>query len=93
MVVSGVPSPGIETDGIISNPSSSPLSPVELSPITFTEDFTPDEPTDRIMDSTPTANPQEARPGLRLSDNLIPLYVSILPAVVLGVVAFIIFRR
>ncbi|XP_036429103.1 nerve growth factor receptor b [Colossoma macropomum] len=80
-------------DGNLSNPSSSPLSPVELSPITLTDDFTLDEPTDRIMDSTPTANPQEVRPGLRLGDNLIPLYVSILPAVVLGVVAFIIFKR
>lgn len=46
---------------------------------------------------SPTESVTTADPGLKrlhgLSDNLIPIYTSILAAVLLGLVAFVIFKR
>ncbi|TRY58697.1 hypothetical protein DNTS_023107 [Danionella cerebrum] len=53
--------------------------------------------TDKMPPESPTESVTTADPGLRklhgLSINLIPIYASILAAVVLGLVAFIIFKR
>ncbi|KAI4896482.1 hypothetical protein NFI96_003021 [Prochilodus magdalenae] len=79
-------------DGNFSNISSSPISPVELSSITLTEPSS-EEPTDWITDSMPTSESQPKKLVPSLGNNLIPFYASILPAVLLGLVAFIIFKR
>lgn len=53
--------------------------------------------TDKSPPNSPTESVTTADPGLKrlhgLSDNLIPIYTSILAAVLLGLVAFIIFKR
>ncbi|XP_056325061.1 nerve growth factor receptor b isoform X1 [Danio aesculapii] len=71
------PSPSIHT---FSSPGPSVVS--------YTEKLSPDNPTESVT---------TADPGLKrlhgLSDNLIPIYTSILAAVLLGLVAFIIFKR
>ncbi|KAL0179926.1 hypothetical protein M9458_025368, partial [Cirrhinus mrigala] len=55
--------------------------------VSYTDESPPDSPTESVT---------TADPGLKrihgLSDNLIPIYTSILAAVLLGLVAFIIFK-
>ncbi|KAF7666594.1 hypothetical protein LDENG_00100470 [Lucifuga dentata] len=55
------------------------------------EDPTPDGPTDTTTLKTNGNSPELIYPGL--NDKLIPIYCSILAAVVVGLVAFIIFKR
>lgn len=73
-----------------------------VSPTNYTSNFTPvygeyDE-TDDLPPSTPdttttVTNGDSKEPIHHLNDKLIPIYCSILAAVVVGLVAFIIFKR
>ncbi|XP_056325062.1 nerve growth factor receptor b isoform X2 [Danio aesculapii] len=68
--------------------SCTPVSDTVCQVVSYTEKLSPDNPTESVT---------TADPGLKrlhgLSDNLIPIYTSILAAVLLGLVAFIIFKR
>ncbi|XP_016110707.1 tumor necrosis factor receptor superfamily member 16-like isoform X2 [Sinocyclocheilus grahami] len=68
--------------------SCTPLSDAVCQDVLYTTKSPPDSPTESVT---------TADPGLKrlhgLSDNLIPIYTSILAAVLLGLVAFIIFKR
>ncbi|XP_051968404.1 nerve growth factor receptor b isoform X1 [Xyrauchen texanus] len=88
------------------NNSTSPSSPpLYVSPTTSFLTFSPPTSsapsvvsyTDKSPPSGPTESVTTTDPGLRklhgLSNNLIPIYTSILAAVLLGLVAFIIFKR
>ncbi|KAA0725534.1 Tumor necrosis factor receptor superfamily member 16 [Triplophysa tibetana] len=86
------------------NSSSSPSSPSPYVSTSLPPTFSPSSPppsdvsyTDRLPPDGPTESVTTADPGLKklpgLSDNLIPIYTSILAAVLLGLVAFIIFKR
>ncbi|KAK9965200.1 hypothetical protein ABG768_004301 [Culter alburnus] len=69
-------------------PSLPTFSSPAPSVVSYTDKSPPDSPTESVT----TADPGRTRlPGL--SDNLIPIYTSILAAVLLGLVAFIIFKR
>uniref|UniRef100_A0A671SPQ1 Tumor necrosis factor receptor superfamily member 16-like n=1 Tax=Sinocyclocheilus anshuiensis TaxID=1608454 RepID=A0A671SPQ1_9TELE len=61
------------------------------SPAPSVVSYTDKSPSDSPMESVTTADPGLKRLGL--SENLIPIYTSILAAVLLGLVAFIIFKR
>ncbi|KAG9267599.1 tumor necrosis factor receptor superfamily member 16 [Astyanax mexicanus] len=80
------------TDVTPLNTSNSPIIPEELAPVT-PDVFPTDEPTDGATESMPTVDPQQKKLGLGWGDNLIPFYISILPAVLLGIVVFIILKR
>nr|XP_020461036.1 tumor necrosis factor receptor superfamily member 16-like [Monopterus albus] len=58
----------------------------------LTEGFPPEGPTDSTTTTTTDGDPQK-RLYQGLNDKLIPIYCSILAAVVVGLVAFIIFKR
>ncbi|XP_065113814.2 nerve growth factor receptor b isoform X1 [Paramisgurnus dabryanus] len=83
---SSSPPPYVSTS--LSFPAFSPSSPPPSSDVSYADKSPPEGP----MENVTTADP-----GLRklpgLSDNLIPIYTSILAAVLLGLVAFIIFKR
>ncbi|XP_077062059.1 nerve growth factor receptor b isoform X3 [Siphateles boraxobius] len=68
--------------------SCTPLSDAVCQVVSYTDKSPPNSPTESVT---------TADPGLKrlhgLSDNLIPIYTSILAAVLLGLVAFIIFKR
>ncbi|XP_056285753.1 nerve growth factor receptor b [Pseudoliparis swirei] len=72
-----------------------------VSPTTFwgnftatDEDFPPDTPPPEVpRDTTTTTNRDSKEPIYHLNDKLIPIYCSILAAVVVGLLAFIIFKR
>ncbi|XP_016415071.1 tumor necrosis factor receptor superfamily member 16-like isoform X2 [Sinocyclocheilus rhinocerous] len=68
--------------------SCTPFSDAVCQDVLYTAKSPPDSPTESVT---------TADPGLKrlhgLSDNLIPIYTSILAAVLLGLVAFIIFKR
>ncbi|XP_058650355.1 nerve growth factor receptor b isoform X2 [Onychostoma macrolepis] len=68
--------------------SCTPVSDAVCQDVLYTVKSPPDSPTESVT---------TADPGLKrlhgLSDNLIPIYTSILAAVLLGLVAFIIFKR
>ncbi|XP_035389324.1 nerve growth factor receptor b [Electrophorus electricus] len=80
------------------NVSVSPMTSVEPSPPPFT-DSTLDPPVEvRLTESLPvesgaTVDPESRKLGVGLADNLLPVYVSIVPAVLLGFVAFVVFKR
>uniref|UniRef100_A0A8C2ZE31 Nerve growth factor receptor b n=1 Tax=Cyclopterus lumpus TaxID=8103 RepID=A0A8C2ZE31_CYCLU len=58
------------------------------------DDFPPDTPPPEVpRDTTTTTNGDSKEPIYHLNDKLIPIYCSILAAVVVGLVAFIIFKR
>ncbi|KAI5102908.1 nerve growth factor receptor b precursor, partial [Silurus meridionalis] len=80
-------------DPNILNASSTPLFDLEPSesPIDFTN--FPLEVLPESTESMPTSDPETKKLGLGLGDNLIPLYASIVPAVLLGLVAFIVIKR
>ncbi|XP_050980701.1 nerve growth factor receptor b isoform X2 [Labeo rohita] len=68
--------------------SCTPISDAVCQVVSYTDKSPPDSPTESVT---------TADPGLKrihgMSDNLIPIYTSILAAVLLGLVAFIIFKR
>ncbi|XP_031171346.1 nerve growth factor receptor b [Sander lucioperca] len=72
-----------------------------VSPTPFSSNSTPtydDFPSDGLppegpTDTTTTTNGDSKEPIYHLNDKLIPIYCSILAAVVVGLVAFIIFKR
>ncbi|XP_026803705.3 nerve growth factor receptor b [Pangasianodon hypophthalmus] len=82
-----------QVDSNLLNTSSTPLSSLEPSELPF--DFTnfPPEGLPESTESMPTTGPEPKKLGLGLGENLIPLYASIVPAVLLGLVAFIVIKR
>ncbi|XP_034717065.1 nerve growth factor receptor b [Etheostoma cragini] len=81
------PAPTIYEDAASPTPFSSNSTPTY-------EDFPPDSlPPEGPTDTTTTTNGDSKEPIYHLNDKLIPIYCSILAAVVVGIVAFIIFKR
>ncbi|XP_067286325.1 nerve growth factor receptor b isoform X2 [Pseudorasbora parva] len=68
--------------------SCTPINDAVCQVVSYTDKSPPESPTESVT----TADPGLKRIH-RLSDNLIPIYTSILAAVLLGLVAFIIFKR
>ncbi|KAF5891844.1 tumor necrosis factor receptor superfamily member 16-like, partial [Clarias magur] len=83
-----------QVDLNIVNTSSTPLPALEDTEPPFDVNLPPEappEPTDILEIREPTVGPEPTKLGL--GDNLIPLYASIVPAVLLGLVAFIVIKR
>lgn len=72
---------------------SASLFPLEPSELPFDFTIFPSEGPSQYTETPPTYNSEPKRLGLGLGDNLIPLYASIVPAVLLGLVAFIVIKR
>uniref|UniRef100_A0A8C7DMV2 Nerve growth factor receptor n=1 Tax=Oncorhynchus kisutch TaxID=8019 RepID=A0A8C7DMV2_ONCKI len=73
---------------------TSPTFPLDLSSPSFTDIFPPDSsssPSPGGESTTAQTSPHFIRPGF--NENLIPIYCSILAAVVVGLVAYIVFKR
>nr|XP_029512208.1 tumor necrosis factor receptor superfamily member 16-like [Oncorhynchus nerka] len=73
---------------------TSPTFPLDPSSPSFTDIFPPDSsssPSPGGESTTAQPSPHFIRPGF--NENLIPIYCSILAAVVVGLVAYIIFKR
>ncbi|CAM4707665.1 unnamed protein product [Leuciscus chuanchicus] len=90
----------VDTPNSSTSPSPPPIPYV--TPVPSLPTFSSPAPsvvsyTDKSPPNSPTESVTTADPGLKklhgLSDNLIPIYTSILAAVLLGLVAFIIFKR
>ncbi|KAK2866115.1 hypothetical protein Q7C36_002171 [Tachysurus vachellii] len=73
------------------NASSTPLFPEEPSDLPFEFTNFPPEVLPESTESMPTVGPESEKLGL--GDNLIPLYASIVPTVLLGLIAFIVIKR
>uniref|UniRef100_A0A8C7F9H5 Nerve growth factor receptor n=1 Tax=Oncorhynchus kisutch TaxID=8019 RepID=A0A8C7F9H5_ONCKI len=72
---------------------TSPTFPLDLSSPSFTDIFPPDSsssPSPGGESTTAQTSPHFIRPGF--NENLIPIYCSILAAVVVGLVAYIVFK-
>lgn len=88
-------------DSVCHNPSfptySSFTTDMGLYPFSFTDGLLPDgssSPPAPPGQETTTANPSTPRfLGHGLNENLIPIYCSVLAAVVVGLVAYIVFKR
>ncbi|XP_017338390.1 nerve growth factor receptor b [Ictalurus punctatus] len=78
-------------DSNLLNSSSTPLSSLEPSEPLFNFTTFPSEYLPEPMENMPTTGPEPKTLGL--GDNLIPLYASIVPAVLLGLFAFIVIKR
>ncbi|TNN30704.1 Tumor necrosis factor receptor superfamily member 16 [Liparis tanakae] len=71
-----------------------PTSDMDLSPPPFTNYFLPDGSDSPLPGETTTSSAGSPRfLGYGLNENLIPIYCSILAAVVVGLVAYIVFKR
>lgn len=73
---------------------TSPTFPLDMSSPSFTDIFPPDSsssPSPGGESTTAQPSPHFIRPGF--NENLIPIYCSILAAVVVGLVAYIVFKR
>ncbi|XP_066522657.1 nerve growth factor receptor b isoform X2 [Hoplias malabaricus] len=79
--------------GPLLNVSYSTLPPVDPSPLLTIDDLSSEEPTDGVVESTPTMDPQPTKKILGMGYNLIPFYASIVPAVLLCLVAIIVLKR
>ncbi|XP_010872493.1 tumor necrosis factor receptor superfamily member 16 [Esox lucius] len=87
------------SDSVCHNPflssSMSPTTPLDPSPPSITDGLLPDG----SSSPSPGAETTTARPGYPrfieqgFNENLIPIYCSILAAVVVGLVAYIVFKR
>lgn len=86
------------SDSLCHNPLlpsyTSPTFPLDMSSPSFTDIFPPDSsssPSPGGESTTAQPSPHFIRPGF--NENLIPIYCSILAAVVVGLVAYIVFKR
>lgn len=75
-------------------PTYFPPTDMDLSPPSFTNYFLPDGSDSPLPGETTTSSAGSPRfLGHGLNENLIPIYCSILAAVVVGLVAYIVFKR
>lgn len=78
---------------VTTNYPSEPFTPFSMPPDEFSDEIPTDGSTTTTTTTTTTNGDSKERIYSGLNDKLIPIYCSILAAVVVGLVAFIIFKR